>query len=90
MYKSRKGNRDSRIDFERELNILGENIMNGRLTISNHLRHLGKEITKARYAPNKRINLLTINEMTRTFAMSANFRDLDNFETENETNNENE
>lgn len=43
---------------------------------------------KARYAPNKRVNLLTINEMIRTFAMSVNIRDLGNFETE--TNNENE
>ncbi|KFF00692.1 hypothetical protein IX39_08695 [Chryseobacterium formosense] len=88
MYKSKKGNRDSRSDFERELNILGENIMNGRITISNHLRHLGKEITKARHAPNKRINLLTINEMIRTFAMSANFHDLRDFETESDNENE--
>ena len=40
MFDSRKGNRDSRTDFERELNILGENIMGGKLVISSHLRHL--------------------------------------------------
>ncbi|WP_313385959.1 hypothetical protein [Chishuiella sp.] len=88
MFKSRKGNRDSRVDFERELNILGESIINGRIILSEHLRHLGKEITKARYAPNKRVNLITINEMIRSIAMSANFHGLDNHETE--TNNENE
>jgi hypothetical protein len=88
MFDSRKGNRDSRTDFERELNILGENIMGGKIVISSHLRHLENEIMKARYAPNKRVNLLTINEMIRTFTMSVNIRDLGNFETE--TNNENE
>ncbi len=88
MFKSKKCNRDSRIDFERELNILGENIINGRVILSEHLRHLDKEITKARYAPNKRVNLITINEMIRSLAMSANFNDFDDRETE--TNNENE
>ena len=88
MFDSRKGNRDSRTDFERELNILGENIMGGKIVISSHLRHLENEIMKARYAPNKRVNLLTINEMIRNFAMSVNICDLGNFETE--TNNENE
>ena len=31
MFESRKGNRDSRADFERELNILGENLRNGKM-----------------------------------------------------------
>ena len=44
MFDSRKGNRDSRTDFERELNILGENIMGGKIVISSHLRHLENEI----------------------------------------------
>ncbi|GEM53661.1 hypothetical protein EB1_34510 [Empedobacter brevis NBRC 14943 = ATCC 43319] len=88
MFKSIKGNRDSRIDFERELNILGENIINERVILSEDLRYLSKEITKARYAPNKRVNLITINEMIRSLAMSVNFYGLDDLETE--TNNENE
>ena len=46
MFDSRKGNRDSRTDFERELNILGENIMGGKIVISSHLRHLENEIMK--------------------------------------------
>lgn len=83
-----KGNRDSRTDFEKELNILGENLKNGRVILSVHLSHMGNELTKARYSPNKRVNLITINEMIRTLAMRASFQDLDVSETEKKYENE--
>lgn len=85
MFESRKGNRDSRLDFEREINILGENLMNGRLVISESLKSV-KDLKNVRYSPNKRVNLNTITEMVRTLAMSINFnnedfkRDIDNEE----------
>ncbi|MFN4149494.1 MAG: hypothetical protein ACK4IX_00990, partial [Candidatus Sericytochromatia bacterium] len=72
MLESRKGNRDSRIDFEREINILGENLMNGRLIISESMRGV-KDLKNVRYSSNKRVNLDTITEMVRTMAMSVNF-----------------
>lgn len=72
MFDSRKGNRDSRTDFEREINILGENLMNGRLIISESMKSV-KDLKNLRYSPNKRVNLNTITEMVRTMAMSVNF-----------------
>lgn len=72
MFESRKGNRDSRVDFEREINVLGENLMNGRLVISESMRST-KDLKNIRYSPNKRVNLSTITEMIRTLAMSINF-----------------
>lgn len=73
MFESRKGNRDSRLDFEREINILGENLMNGRMFFSESTKKSTEDLTKVRYSPNKRVNLNTITEMVRTLAMSANF-----------------
>jgi len=72
MFESRKGNRDSRSDFEREINILGENLRNGRLVISESMKSV-KDLKNLRYSPNKRVNLNTITEMVRTMAMSVNF-----------------
>ncbi len=72
MFESKKGNRDSRTDFEREINILGENLMNGRLVISESMKSV-KDLKNVRYSPNKRVNLDTITEMVRTMAMSVNF-----------------
>lgn len=71
MFESRKGNRDSRTDFEREINILGENLMNGKMVISESVSV--KDLKNVRYSPNKRVNLNTITEMVRTMAMSFNF-----------------
>ncbi|MGV0757610.1 hypothetical protein ACTS95_10325 [Empedobacter brevis] len=77
MFKSRKGNRDSRKDFERELNILGENLQNGRIIFSVHMKKSGEHLRKVRYTPNKRVDLNTISEIVRTLAMSANFQNED-------------
>jgi hypothetical protein len=76
MFESRKGNRDSRFDFEREINMLGENLMNGRLVISESMKSV-KDLKNVRYSPNKRVNLNTITEMVRTLAMSINFNNED-------------
>jgi len=76
MFESRKGNRDSRLDFEREINILGENLMNDRLVISESMKSV-KDLKNVRYSPNKRVNLNTITEMVRTLAMSINFNNED-------------
>lgn len=81
MFKSRKGNRDSRLDFEREINILGENLMNGRMFFSESTKKSTEDLTKVRYSPNKRVNLNTITEMVRTLAMSVYFNN-ENFNDE--------
>lgn len=86
MFESRKGNRDSRADFEIELSILGENLENGRIKISTHMKKSTHDLTKVRYAPNRRVDLNTISEMVRTLAMSVNFqhRNILNSELEND------
>jgi hypothetical protein len=73
MFESRKRDRDSRAGFEREINILGENIRNGRMFFSEATRKSTEDLTKVRYSSNKRVNLDTISEMVRTMAMSVNF-----------------
>ena len=73
MFESRKGNRDSRLGFEREINILGENLMNGRISFSKSTKKSTEDLKKVRFSPNKRVNLNTISEMVRTLAMSVNF-----------------
>ena len=85
MFESRKGNRDSRTDFEREINILGENIMNGKMHFSEGSKKSVQDLKNIRYSPNKRVDLNTITEMVRTMAMSVNFkRDEFNTNIENE------
>lgn len=75
MFESRKGNRGSRIDFEKDLNILGENLLNERITFSNEIKKGPEDLTKVRYSPNRRVNLNTITEMVRSLAMIHNFND---------------
>lgn len=78
MVDSRKNYRDSRADFERHLNLLGELMQQGRISIAEGLRNSVEGITKVRYSPNKRIDLNTVNEMARNMAMmAANQRDFD-------------
>tara|TARA_R110000765_G_scaffold341862_1_gene431985 strand:+ start:7599 stop:7844 length:246 start_codon:yes stop_codon:yes gene_type:complete len=71
MVESRKNYRDSRAEFERHLNLLGELMKDGKFHITESSRKSIDGITKVRYSPNKRINLNTVNEMTRTMAMMA-------------------
>lgn len=71
MIESRKNYRDSRAEFERHLNLLGELMKQGRISIAERLQNSVDGITKVRYSPNKRIDLNTVNEMTRNMAMMA-------------------
>ncbi|SDI27518.1 AVAST type 1 anti-phage system protein Avs1c [Winogradskyella thalassocola] len=71
MIESRKNYRDSRVEFERHLNLLGELMEQGRISIAEGLRNSVDGITKVRYSPNKRIDLNTVNEMARNMAMMA-------------------
>lgn len=48
MFESRKGNRDSKIDFERELNILVENVRSGKVTFSPETKGIVKDLVKVR------------------------------------------
>lgn len=76
MFESKKSYRDSRADFERHLNLLGELMRNGGISIAEGLRNSVDGITKVRYSPNKRVDLNTVNEMARNMAMmAANQRD---------------
>ncbi|WP_392471525.1 hypothetical protein ACF3OC_09555 [Sphingobacterium cellulitidis] len=90
MFESRKGNRDSRADFERELSILGENLENGRIKFSIHMKKSTQDLTNLRYAPNRRVDLNTISEMVRTLAMSVNFSHRDMLSSELEKESEDE
>ncbi len=76
MVESRKNYRDSRVEFERHLNLLGELMEQGRISIAEGLRNSVDGITKVRYSPNNRIDLNTVNEMARSMAMMvANQKD---------------
>lgn len=73
MFNSRKGNRDSRKDFERDLNILAEAVKSGKMTFARGTEGSTDDLLKVRSSPNKRFDLNTITEMVRTLAMSSNF-----------------
>lgn len=73
MFESRKGNRDSRAEFEREMNILGVNLERDRIKFSINTKKSIEDLKKVRYSPNRRFDLNTISEMVRTVAMSVNF-----------------
>lgn len=73
MFESRKNNRDSRFDFERDLRVLEENIKKKKNSFSPHIKKHVRDLLKVRGAPNSRINLDTISEIVRSLAMSSNF-----------------
>lgn len=73
MFSSRKGNRDSRQDFERELNILVEAVNSGKMNFARGTERGTSDLLKVRRSPNYRFDLNTITEMVRTLAMSSNF-----------------
>ena len=75
MFESKKSYRDTRADFERHLNLLGELMRDGKISIAEGLRNSVDGITKVRYSPNKRINLNTVNEMARSMAMMVTNRE---------------
>jgi len=71
MVESRKNYRDSRVEFERHLNLLGELLRDGKMKVAEGLRNTVKGVANVRYSPNQRINLNTVDEMTRSMAMMA-------------------
>jgi len=71
MSKSKKSYRDTRVDFERDLNILMESIITGKRIIPHRYFRPNEGILKLKNTPNKRINLNTIDEETRSMAMGS-------------------
>lgn len=62
MYKSRS-------QYERNLHCLTEAVMNQKIRLHpNIMNKMMKNILKARYSPNNRIDLLTINQTIRMMA----------------------
>lgn len=55
----------SRAKFERNLNLLGEALKQGRFKIASNLSASFDGIRRVRFLPNHRIDLLTVDEMTR-------------------------
>ncbi len=69
MIENKKNYRDSRYEFERELNIFHEVLANKKVHFTKNSYKTIDGIKKVRYSPNKRINLNTINELVRVSAM---------------------
>lgn len=59
---------NSRREFEHNMHLLKERAEKGQIHITKSSIRSIKGLMNARYAPNQRINLHTINEMTRLMA----------------------
>lgn len=59
---------NSRKEFEHNMHLLKERAENGQIHLTNSSMRSIKGIMNARYAPNQRVNLHTINEMARLMA----------------------
>ena len=62
--------RNSRLEFERHINLLIESILNKKMIPKDYLKS-DDGIHKMRHSPNNRINLNTIDESTRVMAMRS-------------------
>ncbi len=71
MFESKKNYRDSRLEFERHLNLLAELVNDGKIHITEKVYNSLRGISEARYSPNNRVNLNTVNEIIRSMAMMA-------------------
>ena len=80
MFESRKSHRDTRVEFERELNILLEMLNSGKMKLTRGMQS-EESLRSARYAPNNRIDLLTIDSSIRSMAMMV---DIDSWKKEDE------
>jgi hypothetical protein len=58
----------TRAEFERRFNILKESLINGKFNITSNCSQMADSIVKIRELPNKRIDLLTIDESARLTA----------------------
>ena len=83
MFESRKSYRDTRVEFERELNILLEMIKSGKMRFAQGM-NIEKSLMSARFAPNGRIDLLTINSAVRSMAMMVDRKQWEKEEEEEE------
>lgn len=61
----------SRKEFERNMFLLSEGFEKDIIRISNSCIKSAKGLENARFAPNQRANLNTVNEMARLFANST-------------------
>lgn len=68
MFESKKSYRDTRADFERDMNILIESIITGKRIIPKGYFRSNEGVLRLKDAPNKRINLSTIDEKARAMA----------------------
>ena len=64
----------NRRELERSANILSEKMRQNKMQFSSNVIHTMDSLTNIRFLPNKRINLLTINESARCLLNSiSNF-----------------
>ncbi len=69
----------TRSEFERNINILKEKIMNGKIHFP--MGYSAESLLKIRFLPNKRLDFLSVDEMARLQANQlANFDQNINFE----------
>ncbi|MDO6737378.1 hypothetical protein [Wenyingzhuangia sp. 2_MG-2023] len=81
MIENKKNYRDSRYDFERDLNLLHEVLIDGKIRFTKESSKSIDAIKKVRYSPNQRIDLNTINELVRVTAMMvSNQKDTQEYE----------
>lgn len=66
MFEPRTDSYDSRKSFERNACMLAEKIHAGKIHFNKELNHLVTGLTRVRELPNRRINLLTIDESVRS------------------------
>lgn len=66
MFEPRIASYDSRKSFERSALMLAESINAGKIHFNKGMTHLFTGLTRVRELPNKRINLLTIDESVRS------------------------
>jgi len=70
----------SRSDFERNLSILAESIIGGKIHFSANCARSTDGIRKVRILPNRRIDFNTVNESARLMAnTAANFDNMKDF-----------
>lgn len=55
----------TRAEFEERIHLLKDHMINGKIKIASHLTAIPESLLAVRYLPNRRIDLLSINEMAR-------------------------
>ncbi len=83
MFESKTPPIDSRKNFERNAFLLAEGLNAGKILFNEELRHSFNGLTRVRILPNGRINLHTIDEMTRCLMNSLKAMTSHEFKKEN-------